>query len=300
MHGQVNKIGNVYQRNTIFASLGCLAKSDISSKKLLLFIAYFAVFILWGAYYIGSQFALETIPPILTGGVRFFIAGCILFIIARWVGERMPNPGDLHAAIKQSIWLFVASQCFLVWGMQYIPSGLTSVIMATTPLWVVALDIKNWKYSFRRPLVILGMFLGVLGVYLITVDKKHPINLTQNPHFYEGFIAIILSTVSWAYGSLYTQKELNKTPLILNLSLQMILGGGDYIGNCRTDRRTQRLFICSSIFKLCIRFSLHHLYRSRHLLFGLFFSSTEASCCRIKHLWLCPPYSCYLFGRSYG
>ena len=101
--------------------------------------AFAAVYLLWGSSYLGIRFAIETMPPFLMGGARFIIAGAILCGWAAFRGCARPTFEEWKSTLVVGAFLILGGNGSVVWAEQYIPSGLTALLIATEPLWIVLL-----------------------------------------------------------------------------------------------------------------------------------------------------------------
>src|SRR5262245_59710606 len=108
--------------------------------RLLIVLAFAAIYILWGSTYLAIRFAIETLPPFLMAGTRFTLAGSILFIWAIIRGERVPRSVIpwLRAFVVGGL-LLLCGNGGVTWAERYVPSSLAALFVATEPLWVVLL-----------------------------------------------------------------------------------------------------------------------------------------------------------------
>ncbi len=95
--------------------------------------AFAAVYLIWGSTYLAIRFAIETLPPFLMAGVRFTIAGGLLY---GWTRRGAEAPLRVHwrsAAIVGGL-LLLGGNGGVVWAEQTVPSGLSALIVAIVPL----------------------------------------------------------------------------------------------------------------------------------------------------------------------
>jgi drug/metabolite transporter (DMT)-like permease len=105
--------------------------------------AYFAwavVCVVWGTTYLAIRVALESIPPILMAAIRWIAAGAILIAALKIRGERLPGPRTWPALTVLGILLLGFGNGAVVWAEQTVASGLTAVLVATVPFWMVGVD----------------------------------------------------------------------------------------------------------------------------------------------------------------
>jgi len=193
------------------------ARPAASAMKVALALA--AVYVIWGSTYLAIRFAIETLPPFLMAGVRFLTAGALLYLWARWRGAPRPSLVHWRSALLVGGFLLLGGNGGVVWAEQRVDSGLAALLISTEPLWIVLLV---WLLpGGRRPSLPVagGLLLGFIGVGLLVRPSAES---TIDPL---GAAAVVLSALSWAWGSLYGQRaKLPEAPL-LSTSIQMIGGG---------------------------------------------------------------------------
>ncbi|MCI0709650.1 MAG: drug/metabolite exporter YedA [Chloroflexi bacterium] len=195
-------------------------KSTPSTAMIVL--AFLSVYIIWGSTYLGIRFAIETIPPFLMAGVRFLIAGGVLFAYTRLRGMAMPTRIHWRSAIVIGGLLLLGGNGMVTWSEQYIASGLAAVLVTTVPLWIVVFDAIRQQ---RTPglQVLGGLLLGFSGVVFLV----GPANLTSDADInLLGAGALILASVLWAIGSLYSREApLPEGSPLVSVSMEMLAGG---------------------------------------------------------------------------
>lgn len=193
-----------------------------SSLKIKIFIAFGAIYIIWGTTYLAIRFAIETIPPFLMMGFRFLSAGAVLYSWARIRGQSNPRLKQWRTAAVVGTLLFLGGHGALVWSEQVLPSGIAALIVATAPIWMILLS------YFRNPVgkiggrVILGLTFGFFGMILLVEPAK--LFGGQSVDF-AGAAVLLLGSVSWSFGSVYSKyANLPKSPLLVS-GMTMICGG---------------------------------------------------------------------------
>jgi len=188
-----------------------------SSRRKVL-IAFALLYLVWGSTYLAIAYAVATIPPYLMAGVRFVIAGTALYLWVRLRGGPRPTPAQWRNAAVLGGLMLVLGIGTVSWAEQRVPSGLTALVIATVPLWLV---VFHWLSGGPRPgpFRVLGIVLGLAGVGLLVQPGAHggvdPI----------GAGVLCLATMSWAIGSLYARKaDLPESPL-LTTAMEMLAGG---------------------------------------------------------------------------
>jgi drug/metabolite transporter (DMT)-like permease len=203
--------------------MSLLNKKSNPPSSLAIWAAMITVYIIWGSTYLGIRFAIETIPPFLMAGVRFLIAGTILYLVRRARGDARPSRWEWRSAAIIGILLLVGGNGGVVWAEQKVASGVAALLVGVAPLWMVLIDMLH--PSGRRPSrwAILGLVLGFVGISVL-VGPSQVVGQRENVDF-AGAVVLILASLSWAIGSLYSrQAPLPSSPLLWT-AMEMLAGG---------------------------------------------------------------------------
>jgi drug/metabolite transporter (DMT)-like permease len=213
--GQVIGIGGEFEQpaKTTTAKL-------VSTTSLVL--AFAAIYLIWGSTYLAIRYAVETIPPLLMMAARHFTAGIALYAWLRLRGT--PAPLRIHwrtAAIAGGLF-FLGSHGTLAWAEQKVPSGLAALLCATLPLWIVALSKFTGKKGDLSGKVIGGLVLGFIGVAVLTGPAALH---AENGLSVVGAAVVLLASLLWAVGTMYTQSAWLPSSSSLSSAMQMVMGG---------------------------------------------------------------------------
>jgi drug/metabolite transporter (DMT)-like permease len=187
-------------------------------------IAWIAVCVIWGTTYLGIKVALETIPPFLMGGLRYVAAGVVLAAVLAAQRRPLPPRSDWGGLAILGFFMFLFGNGGVVWGEQYVPSGLTAVLVGTSPFWMVGIDamVTRGQQMFVRQW--LGMLVGFLGMVLL-VWPDITAGGVADRGFFAGVIALQIACIGWAIGSAYTRRHVTPRDVLGAASLQMLFGG---------------------------------------------------------------------------
>lgn len=198
-----------------------------ASFRLRQILAFAAVYVIWGSTYLAIRFAIETLPVFSMAGVRFLLAGGILFAWARLRGEPMPALRQWRAAAIMGALLLLGGNGAVVWAEQKLSSGLAALLVGTEPLWVA---IMFWLMpGGRRPTlrVTAGLLVGFGGAALLALTAE---NVGGGAPHLPSILALFLGCLSWAWGSLYGRNaDLPSSPLLAT-GMQMLAGGSLLLG----------------------------------------------------------------------
>jgi drug/metabolite transporter (DMT)-like permease len=182
--------------------------------------AFAAVYIIWGSTYLAIRYAIETIPPFLMAGSRFVVAGAILYWLSRALGAERPRRGDWGTATMLGAMMFLGGNGGVVWAEQRVPSGLTALLIATEPLWISVMDWVRPGGSRPKWRVATGLMIGFAASVLLVAPGKASGGVDPI-----GALVLVIATLSWAAGSLYSRHaRLPRSPLMA-AGMQMIGGG---------------------------------------------------------------------------
>lgn len=194
-------------------------------------LALGTVYVIWGSTYLAIAYVVESLPPLLAAGARFFAAGSILvaFLLARhqWSKGRAGGNGSLRwpravewrTAIIVGALLLLGGNGMVSVAEKTIPSGIAAVIIATVPIWLSVFDALLTR---RMPslLAIGGLLVGLVGVGILLLpssglDALDPV----------GIGLLVLATISWAAGSLYARRGPLPANQLLGTGMEQMAGG---------------------------------------------------------------------------
>jgi len=199
--------------------------------------AFAALYLIWGSTYLAIRFAVETLPPFTMAGARFVVAGMMLYGWARLRGAASPAPRHWPPALLIGILLLLLGSGGVVWAEQSLSSGMTALLIATEPMFLVLLD---WlRPGGRRPswTVAGALILGFFGTSLLFAPWSPP---RISAFDWLGAASVVLASVAWAAGSLYALRAEQPSSPFLSTGMQMLCGGawlllaGSLTGEWRT------------------------------------------------------------------
>jgi len=197
------------------------APSEHRASSLAIWSALIVVYIIWGSTYLAIRYAVETTPPFLMAAVRFIVSGGFLYLLRRANGDPKPKAVEWRSAAIIGVFLLVGGNGGVVWAEQFVSSSLAALLVATVPLWMVVLDAL--RRSGQRPAFLpgAGILIGFAGVVLLVgyaaVDAG-PLNL-------RGEVVLIIASLSWATGSLYSKNARLPESQLLGTGMEMLAGG---------------------------------------------------------------------------
>lgn len=189
-------------------------------------VALISVYIVWGSTYLAIALMIESMPPLLSAGVRFLLAGAILMgavhLHARLTGGgpvARPTRAQWAAAFVIGTFLLLGGNGGVVLAELFIPTGVVAVLLATTPIWLSVFDSAVTR---RRPsrMVVGGLIAGIVGVAILLA----PVSGIQGLNPLGVFLALG-AEVSWAIGSIYSRSAPHHGNGAISSAMSMVGGG---------------------------------------------------------------------------
>ena len=180
------------------------------------------IYLVWGSTYLAIALVVQTMPPLLSAGARFLVAGALVlawcWLRGAFRAER-PTLRQWGAATVVGTLLLLGGNGMVMLAEQRIPSGVTALLIGTLPIWIALLDgIVNRRAVSR--FVVVGLVAGLAGVAILVVPGAdlgavEPL----------GAAMAIGASVSWAAGSLYARGDRLPRGQLLATGMEMLCGG---------------------------------------------------------------------------
>ncbi len=180
------------------------------------------VYLVWGSTYLAIRFVVDTMPPFTSAGVRFLVAGLLLYLWGRLRGETVRSWREWGPASVAGAFLLLGGNGGVMWAEQKVPSGVAALIVGAVPLWITLLDALVARRGWPGPLAIAGVALGFLGVVLLVGPGQ--LFSGEAPIDPWGALALVGSSLSWSVGSIYARGIKPSSP-VLGIAMQMLAGG---------------------------------------------------------------------------
>jgi drug/metabolite transporter (DMT)-like permease len=197
------------------------SESDLPTPSWQIWLALLVVYLVWGSTYLAIAVVVQTMPPLLSAGGRFLVAGGLMaaFLAVRH-GPTVVRlrRAEIGGAAFVGLALLLGGNGLVMLGEQTVPSGLAALIIAVVPLWVVGLRLLAGERIGRGTMV--GVLVGFGGVAVLVVPRgvSGAVDLV-------GMLMLIVAAASWSIGSFYSKRlSLPANPLV-STAAQMLLGG---------------------------------------------------------------------------
>lgn len=186
---------------------------------------FLIIYVVWGSTYLAIKWGVATIPPFAMGAMRFLVAGGALYGWARWRGAPAPTAANWRAsALIGALLLFIGNGA-VSWASRRVNSGIASVLVATVPLWLVLCE--AWQGKRPSPAQIAGVVIGMVGVGLLVLPAHGAATASSTASAIDpvGATALVLGSLSWTVGSLYSRTAPQSRSAALAIAMQMLVGG---------------------------------------------------------------------------
>ena len=199
-------------------------------SPLKVYLAFAAIYIIWGSTYFFIREALDGFPPFMLGGIRFLVAAALMFAWCVATGIPIKPGGDLKNAAITGLLLCLVGNGAVVWVEQTIPSSLVAIVIAVAPLSFVVMDKPNWGVNFRSWSVLMGILAGFAGVLLLFSEKiATQMDATEMTPEFSAMFILLLGILGWPAGSIYAKYHPPRIPNMVNSGWQMLVGGVSFM-----------------------------------------------------------------------
>jgi drug/metabolite transporter (DMT)-like permease len=195
--------------------------SFLKGRGFLPWLALGTVWIVWGSTYLAIRAAVATMPPLLMAGVRYLVAGAAMLAIVgpRYArGPHRPTRAQLRSTLVIGGLMLLGGNGLLSVGERHLPSGLAALIVATVPVWMIAINAVVTRTRIASTTLI-ALGLGTAGVAVLIGGTRGSGAITGSA------LVVLVASALWATGSVYGRTApLPRHPLVVT-SLEMISGG---------------------------------------------------------------------------
>ena len=190
-------------------------------------LAFALLCVVWGTTYFGIKIALETVPPLLLGGLRFFTAGTLLTVGLWASGRPLPPARSLPAFLLVGTLLLGFGNGGVTIAEQWMATGLTAVLVAATPFWMVTIEAVLPRGERLTMRTVLGLVIGFGGIVLLVwPDLTSPeVAAAHHPRWGVGVLATQLACLGWAIGSAFSKRRISGVEPLTAAAYQMLFGG---------------------------------------------------------------------------
>ena len=194
-------------------------------KRIWIVLAFAALYLIWGSTYLGILFAIQSIPPFLMAGARFFLAGAIMYAVARWQGAPRPTAITWKNSLIIGACLLLGGNGGVTISEKWVPTGLAALLVATVPIYIALLGWLSGTAPRPTRFVWLGLFGGFVGVGILVGPALTNFSDPSRGHLALGMSILLIGSLLWSIGSLYSRSAISSPSLFLGAGQQMMCGG---------------------------------------------------------------------------
>ena len=185
-------------------------------------LAFSIIYFVWGSTFLAIRVGVREVPPFLLAGMRFLVAGLVLFGWMRASGTPSPTRREWGGATLLALLIFVCDYGLLFWAERRVPSGVAAVMLATIPVFMSLSEIiilKTQRLTIRLAATL------VVGIGGVAVLVSHSVSFGDAPIDPVGACALIAAAISWSAASALTRKVPLPAEKAMSSGVQMLAGG---------------------------------------------------------------------------
>ncbi len=193
---------------------------DSSPRTLLPWLSLLVVWIVWGSTYLGMSAAVETIPPLIMTGSRFFMAAPVLLALAApaYLSGRMTLTWqELRASMAVGVMILVGGTGLVGLSQTDLDSSLAALIVSTTPIWMAVFTALHRR---KRPdaRVFGALVIGLIGIAIMVGGPGSQVPLIPA-------LIVFVAPIFWSIGTVMARTMRLPTSPFLSTGLQMVFAG---------------------------------------------------------------------------
>lgn len=186
------------------------------------YAAWFNICVVWGTTYLAIRIGVADIPPMLFAGIRWITAGTVIIMFLSIRKIPLPNKTDLVPLAMMGLLMLGFGNGLVVVAEQWIPSGLTALLITTAPFWMITIESFSSAGKKFNSTIIVGLLLGLAGIFLIFGGDIKYLFVKEN---LIGVFSLLAAVFFWSLGTVYSKyKKLSVTPF-MGASVQMLAAG---------------------------------------------------------------------------
>ena len=186
------------------------------------FLAFAIIYLVWGSTFLAIRVGVREVPPFLLAGMRFLVAGIVLYGWMRARGTASPTAREWGAASFLAVLIFVFDYGLLFWAERRVPSGIAAVMMATIPVFMALGEIVFLRTQRLTLRLGVALLVGMAGVAVLV---GHSMSLGEAPVDTAGACALIVAAISWSVAASLSRKLPLPAAKAMSSGAQMLAGG---------------------------------------------------------------------------
>ncbi|MGC2368884.1 MAG: EamA family transporter [Candidatus Sulfotelmatobacter sp.] len=196
--------------------------TELRPSRWKILLAFAIIYLVWGSTFLAIRIGVREVPPFLLAGIRFFIAGIVLYAWMRAKGTPSPTRRQWTAISFLAVLIFDFDYGLIFWAEKRVASGVTAVMMATIPVFMAIAEIcflRTQKLTIR---LMLALVVGIGGVVVLVGPLS---GAGEKAIDSSGAIALIVAAISWSAATILTRKFSLPESKVMSSGAQMLVGG---------------------------------------------------------------------------
>jgi drug/metabolite transporter (DMT)-like permease len=185
-------------------------------------LAFAIIYFVWGSTFLAIRVGVREVPPFLLAGMRFLVAGVVLYAWMRLKGTPTPAFREWGSASVLAVLIFVFDYGLLFWAEKRVTSGIAAVMMATIPVFMALSEILILRTQRLTVRLALALLVGIAGVAVLV---SRSLTFGEAPIETTGAIALVFAAISWSVASALTRKLPLPAAKTMSSGAQMLAGG---------------------------------------------------------------------------
>ena len=185
-------------------------------------LAFSIIYFVWGSTFLAIRVGVREVPPFLLAGMRFVVAGLVLYCWMRARGTPSPRRREWGGATLLAVLIFVCDYGLLFWAERRVPSGIAAVMLATIPVFMALSEIIILKTQQLTMRLAVALVVGIGGVAVLV---SHSVSFGDAPIDPVGACALMAAAISWSAASALTRKVPLPAEKAMSSGVQMLSGG---------------------------------------------------------------------------
>lgn len=183
--------------------------------------AYITVCVLWGSTYLAMRVAVEGFPPELFAGMRFLLAGIIVMFYALATKKEFPHSGkDVVKSAVPGVLMLMGSNGLVMWAEQWVHSGITSLLLSVTPLFVALIEVIVLRDTRIGRMGWACLIMGFVGTAMLVVSGAGVGSVDI-----KGGLLVLTAALLWSLGSIYSSRVKFSGNIATHIAIQMLAAG---------------------------------------------------------------------------
>lgn len=185
-------------------------------------LAFATIYFVWGSTFLAIRIGVLEVPPLLFAGIRFTIAGLVLYLCMRALGTPSPTGREWVRLSLLGTLIFLVDYGCLFWAERRVPSGIAAVVLATIPVFITILDIivlRSYRLTIR---LAIALAVGGAGTAVL---MNNSFSFGEAPIDRAGAAALLIASFTWSIATILTRKLQLPASKPMSAAAQMLVGG---------------------------------------------------------------------------